>query len=275
MANIQWQEGGGRFKLNNGLELEYECYGPSPQEAFTLVLLHEGLGSVSLWKEFPKKLADETGLGVFVYSRAGYGQSDAGDLPWPIDYMSQEAHKTLPQIIDAIDAKQIVLVGHSDGASIAAIYAGGVEDHRVRGLVMLAPHFFTEPMGLASIEKAKEAFEQGDLKSGLARHHKDPDHCFTGWNDSWLHPEFKEWNIADSIDHFRIPVLAIQGQDDQYGTLAQIEEIKARIYAPAEFGILENCKHSPHLDQPEKTLNLIADYLDRLQSIEKTEVKVA
>lgn len=251
-----------------GKTLEYVCHGPPPSQAPTLVLLHEGLGCVQLWRDFPQALAKATGLGVFAYSRAGYGRSDPADLPRPLDYMTREAEEVLPQVLDAIGVERAVLVGHSDGATIAAIYAGSVADYRVRALVLMAPHFFTEDMGLAEIAKAKAAFEAGDLRSGLAKYHADPDNAFRGWNDCWLHPDFKDWNVADAIDHLRIPTLAIQGRDDQYGSLAQITEIETRAYAPVDTLLLDDCRHAPFLDQPEQVTLAISEFCARLMRLE-------
>ncbi|MBD1548644.1 alpha/beta fold hydrolase [Roseibium aggregatum] len=275
MPEFEWRDGVATTITVNGKSLEAVCYGPSPDQAPTIVLLHEGLGCVALWREFPKKLVEATGFGVFAWSRGGYGQSDTVDLPRPLDYMTREAVHVLPGVLDTIGFKHGILVGHSDGASIAAIYAGSVEDHRVRGLVLMAPHFFTEEGGLKSIAEAKEAYETGDLRFRLAKYHKDVDNAFRGWNDAWLDPGFKSWNIAEAIDYLRIPVLAIQGADDQYGTLAQIEEIENRIYSPVDVEILADCKHSPFLEQPEKTLAAISEFCARLERIETAEVEIA
>ena len=247
----------------------------SYQSAPTIVMLHEGLGCVGLWGDFPEKLRAATGAGVFAYSRAGYGQSDPVDLPRQLDYMTHEAVDILPGVLDAIGFEHGILLGHSDGASIAAIYAGSIEDFRVRGLVLMAPHFFTEEMGLKSIAEAKAAYDDGDLRPRLAKYHRNVDNVFRGWNDAWLDPGFEDWNIAESIDYLRIPVLAIQGADDQYGTLAQIREIENRIYSPLDVEILADCKHSPHAEQPEKTLAAISEFCARLARIEAAEVEVA
>ena len=251
-----------------GKSLEYACYGPTPSEAPTLVLLHEGLGCVALWRDFPRVLAEATGMGVFVYSRAGYGQSDVADLPRPLNYMTLEATEVLGDVLDFAQIERAVLLGHSDGATIAAIYAGSVPDYRVRAIALMAPHFFTEDAGLAEIAKAKDAFETGDLRAGLAKYHKDPDCAFRGWNDAWLHPDFQDWNVADVIDHLRIPTLAIQGRQDQYGTLTQIEEIEARAYSPVEMLVLDNCRHAPHVDQPQAVTTAIAVFCERLFALE-------
>ncbi len=271
--NVEWTAKG--FLTASGKSLEYACWGCPPSEAPTLVLLHEGLGCTALWRDFPAKLAEATGFGVFAYSRAGYGQSDPADLPRPLDYMTREATEVLPEVLDAIGFERGVLVGHSDGATISAIYAGSVIDMRVRGVVTMAPHFFTEDMGLTEIAAAKQVFDRGDLRDRMAKYHADPDNTFRGWNDSWLHPDFKEWNVSEVIDYIRVPVLAIQGKDDQYGTLAQIEELESRSYAPVDSVILYDCRHTPFLDQPEKVLSAIADFCARLERIEAAQPELA
>jgi pimeloyl-ACP methyl ester carboxylesterase len=253
-----------------GFELECQCWGPAPGMASTTVLLHEGLGSLGLWRDFPHKLAKATGYGVFAYSRAGYGTSQLAQLPRPLDYMTREALDVLPEVLEKIGFQRGLLLGHSDGASIAAIYAGSVEDHRIRGLGLIAPHFFTEPEGLDSIAKARTAYQTSDLRERLGRYHDDPDHAFYGWNDAWLAPGFKAWNIEEAIAYLRVPVLAIQGKDDQYGTLAQIKALENGLYSPLELEILDNCGHSPHREQSDKTLAAIKEFaatLDRIEAV--------
>ena len=271
MSDFIWSEDPSIQLKSNGKSLEYSCFGPSPDQAATILLLHEGLGCVALWRDFPAKLAKASGFGVMAYSRAGYGQSDPADLPRPLDYMTREAVDSLPQLIAAAGLQQIILLGHSDGASIAAIYGGSVEDHRVRGLILMAPHFFTEDMGLASIAEAKVAYENTDLSTRMSKYHNNPDNAFYGWNDSWLHADFKNWNITDVIDYIRVPVLAIQGREDQYGTTAQIEALKAQLYAPLETVLLENCQHTPFLEQPDLTLRSITKFCTRLHAIETAQ----
>lgn len=268
-----WQADG--FLDAGGKRLHYRCFGPAPSEAPTIVMLHEGLGSAGLWRDFGEKIAEATGMGVFAYSRAGYGQSDPAELPRPLDYMTREAVDVLPAVLERIGFQRGVLLGHSDGATIAAIYAGSIEDYRVRGIALMAPHFFTEEMGLAEIAKAKQAFETGDLRDRMAKHHDDADHTFRGWNDAWLDPAFAAWNVGEVIDYLRIPALAIQGRQDQYGTLAQIEELDTRAYSPVDVVILDDCRHAPHVDQPEKTLAAIAEFAARLERIEAAEVEAA
>ena len=221
----------------------------------------KGLGCVALWRDFPQALAAATGWGVFVYSRAGYGLSDPVDLPRPLDYMSREARFSLPAVLDAIELERGVLLGHSDGASIAAIAAGEHVDERIKGLILMAPHLFTEEMGLASIAAARGAYEMGDLRAKLAKYHAHVDVAFRGWNDAWLDPGFKAWNIEDSVSRWRVPALLIQGADDQYGTLRQIRAIEARSPAPVTSLILETCRHAPQVDRPEATIEAIARFV--------------
>src|SRR5216110_1216930 len=190
-------------------DLEYRMIGPMPDAAPTIVMLHEGLGSAGLWGDFPEKLQAATGVGVFVYSRAGYGNSTPVKLPRPLDYMQVEALDVLPKLLDAIGFRRGLLLGHSDGASIATIYAGSVQDHRVRGLTLIAPHFFTEDMGIAEIARAKEAYATTDLRQKLGRWHGDVDNAFRGWNDVWLDPEFRKWDITEPLAYIRVPILIV------------------------------------------------------------------
>lgn len=249
-----------------GKSLHYACTGPHPDEAPTLILLHEGLGSVGLWRDFPVRLAAATGFGVMAYSRAGYGRSDPAALPRPLDYMTREAVEVLPQVLDHIGVQRGILLGHSDGATIAAIHAGTMADMRIGGVITMAPHFFTEPMGLAAIARAKDAFDAGDLRARLARHHDDPDNAFRGWNDAWLDPAFEAWNVAEVLSGIRVPVLAIQGIADEYGTLAQIEEIEKHCLAPVEVLVLEDCRHAPFLDQPDAVLCVVTRFCQHVRA---------
>ena len=242
-------------------KLEYSFVGPQPDEAPTLVLLHEGLGCVGLWNDFPTKLSEATGLGVFAYSRAGYGRSSPVELPRPLSYMHDEARETLPLLLDAIGFRRGLLVGHSDGASIAAVYAGSHQDHRVGGLVLIAPHFFTEDAGIASIVEARKAYETGDLRARLSRWHADVDNAFKGWNGAWLDPDFRKWDISDFLAYIRVPVLIVQGEEDQYGTVKQIEVAQEECYCPVEVALLHGARHSPQREAPEPTLKAITDFV--------------
>jgi pimeloyl-ACP methyl ester carboxylesterase len=246
-----------------GQRLEYRFVGPQPDQAPTLVLLHEGLGCVGLWNNFPEKLAAATGTGVFVYSRAGYGKSSPVSLPRPLSYMHDEARETLPKLLDAIGFRRGLLIGHSDGASIAAIYAGGHQDHRVGGLVLIAPHFFTEDPGIASIVEARKAYETGDLRARLARWHDGVDNAFKGWNGAWLDPQFRKWDITEFLAYIRVPMLIVQGEDDQYGTVKQIEVAQQECYCPVEVALLQGARHSPQREAFEPTLNAISDFVAR------------
>jgi pimeloyl-ACP methyl ester carboxylesterase len=248
----------------NARRLECRAWGGSPSERPTVVLLHEGVGCVGMWRSFPEILAAQTGWCVFAYSRAGYGHSDPVELPRPLDYMHREAIDILPRVLDAIGFRRGVVLGHSDGASIATIHAGTIADSRIRGIGLIAPHFFTEPNGLAAISKIKAQYEAGDLRDRLARYHADVDIAFRGWCDAWLNPGFKSWNIEAFIGPVRSPILAIQGQDDQYGTLRQIEALANAVHAPLAAEILQKCRHSPHLEQPNRTLAIVSDFLARL-----------
>jgi pimeloyl-ACP methyl ester carboxylesterase len=246
------------------MRLEYRMIGPLPNEAPTIVMLHEGLGCVGLWGDFPDKLQAATGAGVFVYSRAGYGRSSPVKLPRPLTFMHEEAREVLPKVLDAIGFRRGLLLGHSDGASIATIYAGSVQDHRVRGLTLIAPHFFTEDMGIAEIVRAKEAYATTDLRQKLARWHSDVDNAFRGWNDAWLNPQFRKWDITEPLAYIRVPILIVQGEDDQYGTERQIELARQECYCPVEVAIYPGVRHSPHREAPELLLSSVSEFATRL-----------
>jgi len=241
-------------------DLEYRMIGPAPDQAPTLVLLHEGLGSVTLWGDFPDKLQEATGAGVFAYSRAGYGASSPVKLPRSLDYMHREALDVLPTLLDAIGFRRGILVGHSDGASIAAIYAGGRQDFRVQAIALLAPHFMVEDMGLKAIAETRTAYETTNLREKLARWHKDVDNAFYGWSGAWLDPKFRSWDISDYLGYIRVPIALLQGADDQYGTIRQVEIAQEECYCPVEVTVLERTGHSPHREAPGATLNAISDF---------------
>jgi pimeloyl-ACP methyl ester carboxylesterase len=246
------------------MRLEYRMIGPRPHAAPTIVLMHEGLGSVEVWGSFAGGLAAATGAGVFSYSRAGYGRSSPSKLPRPVSFMHDEARDVLPRVLAAMDFHRGLLIGHSDGASIAALYAGTIQDHRVRGLVLIAPHFFTEDMGIAEIARAKAAFDAGPLRAKLARMHADPDNAFRSWCDPWLDPEFRKFDLRDSLAHIRVPILIVQGENDQYGTARQIEVAREECYCPVEVALLPDARHAPHREAPEATLRAVADFCNRL-----------
>jgi pimeloyl-ACP methyl ester carboxylesterase len=235
-----------------GHRLEFARIGGNPSRP-TLIFLHEGLGSLALWKDFPARLAQATGAPALIYSRHGYGKSDrlVGDRG--VDYMHVEALATLPELRRELGLEDVILIGHSDGASIALIHAGAAK-WPVRALILEAPHVFVENVGLRSIFVAKTAFETTPMRDRLARYHDDPEGAFWGWNRIWLDPAFRTWDIQALLPRIRCPVLEIQGADDEYGTLAQLDAIERAISGPVERLVLADCKHSPHRDQEEQTL---------------------
>ena len=222
-------------------------------------MLHEGLGSVSHWKDFPRVLAEATGAGVFLYSRYGHGNSDALQEPRSVSYMHHEAQIVLPEILRKAGIERPVLLGQSDGASIAILYAGAFPDS-VAGLILEAPHVFVEEITISSIAHARVLYQKTDLPQRLARYHAHVDALFWGWNNIWLDPRFRDWNIEAFLDSIRCPVLVLQGAQDEYGTPSQIEAIQRRIPA-ASAVLLDNCKHAPHRDRPDATLAAIRQFL--------------
>jgi pimeloyl-ACP methyl ester carboxylesterase len=242
------------------MQLEYRMIGPHPEAAPTLVMLHEGLGCVGMWIDFPDVLQAATGCGVFVYSRVGYGQSSPAKLPRKLDFMHVEARRTLPRILDTIGFQRGLLVGHSDGASIAAIYGGSVQDHRIAGLVLMAPHFFVEKVTSASIAELHEAYTTTDLRTRLARWHKDVDATVHGWTDVWLKNDFRSWDLTEDLAYIRVPILIVQGEDDQYGTIRQIEAAQEECYCPVEVALLPNVKHVPYREGAELTLEIVTEF---------------
>jgi pimeloyl-ACP methyl ester carboxylesterase len=295
-------------------QLEFVWHGPGPAEAPTLVFLHEGLGCVAMWRDFPEQLVAKTGCAALVYSRAGYGNSDPCELPRSVRFMHDEALVTLPRVLDAFQIREAILVGHSDGGSIALINAGGDVNHEdtkntktadnnrnqtgelspktlIRGLILEAPHVFVEEVGLESIRKIAEEYRAAIvsvpsseilegrmpanrsqdagapsvLKQRLARYHgENVDKTFWGWNDVWLNPEFRSWNIEEYLPHIRVPVLLIQGEEDQYGTLAQVKAIEAGCQGPVLSVLFAECGHSPHLDQTERTLEAMREFVEEI-----------
>jgi pimeloyl-ACP methyl ester carboxylesterase len=224
-----------------------------------IVMLHEGLGSISLWRDVPQRLCERTRCTVFAYSRYGYGRSEVFREPREPDYMHHEGEVVLLALLSALEIDRPILFGHSDGASIALIFAGTHPD-AVRGLVLEAPHVFVEDLSVRSIAQAKTIFATTDLPAKLARHHADAGATFYGWNDIWLDPRFRAWNIEDYAARVRAPVLLIQGDADEYGTIAQLDSIAARVPG-AEIAMIPGAGHSPHRDAPELVLDRIAAFV--------------
>ncbi len=245
--------------------LDYRWIHPRRDGRPTLVFLHEGLGAVAIWKDFPDRVAEATGCGVFIYSRAGYGRSTPVTLPRPLTYMHHEGLDVLPRLLQRLQLGPVILVGHSDGASIALIHAGGTPAPDVRGVIALAPHVMNEDICVASIRAARIAYETGDLRDRLARlHHDNVDCAFWGWNGAWLDPDFMHWNLEEYLPGIRVPVMVIQGRDDEYGSSVQYDSIRAKAGAGAEVVLLDHCRHSPHRDQPEAVLAAITRFVQSL-----------
>ena len=244
----------------DGKRLETMWIEPQQDGLPTIVMLHEGLGSIALWKDFPAQLAARTGSGVLVYSRYGHGSSDKLVEKRPVRFMHREGEIVLPELLGKLGIAKSILIGHSDGGSIALIFAGNYPD-AVSGLILEAPHVFVEDLSIASIAQAKVTYKTTDFPQRLGRYHANVDATFWGWNDIWLDPAFRSWNIEEYVPRITCPVLCIQGEEDEYGTIAQVEAIKDG--APqTQIAMLSNCKHSPHRDQAEKTLELMAEFVE-------------
>jgi len=259
----------------DGRRIEAAWWGPTPDDAPTLVLLHEGLGCVALWRDFPAKLAQATGFGVVAYSRFGYGQSDSVTLPRPLTYMQDEAHHVLGRVLDVAGVRRCVLLGHSDGASIALIRAGSFQDRRVRGIALIAPHVMVEPLSTVEIERAKQRWSTTDLRARMQKYHRDPDAAFLGWNGAWLDPRFP-WvlELQPEIAHVRVPILVVQGEADPYGTLEHLRIIERESYCPVDSLVLPGIGHAPHVEAPGQTLAAVADFAGRIFRIHEATTSV-
>ncbi len=245
-----------------GRTIDYVRIGGARPARPPLVFLHEGLGSIAMWRDFPARVAAATGCDAVVYSRHGYGNSSPLDAPRAVEYMHDEALDVLPRLLDELGVARPVLVGHSDGASIALLHAGA-SGRPVAGVVAMAPHVMVEDVSIAAIEAARVAYASTDLRDRLARHHADVDSAFLGWNRVWLDPAFRAWNIESCLAGIRCPLLAIQGEDDAYGTMEQLRRIAAHVPA-AELVALAACRHSPHRDRPDAVEAAIAAFVDRI-----------
>jgi pimeloyl-ACP methyl ester carboxylesterase len=226
-----------------------------------LVLLHEGLGSVGRWKEFPEALNDAIGQRVLAFSRFGHGHSEPPARRRTVGFHHEEALDVLPPLLSQLDAEEPILVGHSDGGSIALIHAA---HHPVTGLALLAPHTVVEDVTVEAIRETRVAYEGGDLRERMARHHDDPDAAFWGWCNVWLDPAFRAWSLEDEVERVTAPTLLIQGADDPYGTLGQLDRIEARVHGPVERLVVPG-GHSPHLEQSETVVAAIAAFARSLR----------
>lgn len=252
-AELRWNE--------RDIRIEYQWVGISNAAAPTLVFLHEGLGSVALWKEFPDSLCQRLQIRGLVYSRPGYGSStprNANDY-WGKDFMHQQAWEVLPTLLATLNVQSPWLLGHSDGGSIALLYASRFTE-QCAGAIVVAPHIMVEDISIRSISEARQAYHQRGLREKLARYHEDVDSAFLGWNDAWLSPAFRDWSIESELSSIRCPLLAIQGEQDEYGTLRQITDIKEHL-PHTQLLALANCGHSPHRDQPEALMTAITEFI--------------
>jgi pimeloyl-ACP methyl ester carboxylesterase len=258
-VEISWRERRVR------IELQRIAPAHARGDAPLMVFLHEGLGSLAMWRDFPQRLCDAAGVHGLVYSRPGYGRSTPRppDEHWGVDFMHRQAHEVLPALLDALridgTRQPLWLFGHSDGGSIALLHAARFA-HHVSGVVVMAPHVSVEDKAITSIRQARDNYLRTDLKQRLARYHEDVDSAFWGWNDIWLHPPFKHWNIEAEVARIRCPLLALQGSDDEYGTLDQIHAIARRV-PHAEWVELQQCGHSPQRDQPERVIEEVQRFV--------------
>ncbi len=248
-------------------KLEALWAGPEPTEAPMLVMLHEGLGSADLWGKLPALLAEATGLTVLAYSRAGHGASTPAMLPDRFTFMHDEALKVLPRVLGHVGFRKGVLVGASDGATIAAIYAGSVKDERVRGVSLTAPHFIVEEVTAAGARAGKVAYEQGELKRRLARWHANVDIAFYTWNQAFASPEFKQWfDATPLLRNIHVPVQVLQGEQDEYGTPEQLTIARRECAGPVEAHLLPGIGHSIHKEAPELMCRMISDFVAKTLS---------
>jgi len=243
----------------DGKRLAMRRIGATRPEHPTIVMLHEGLGSVEMWKDFPEHLAARTECTVIAYSRYGHGNSERLTEKRAVEYMHHEGEVVLPELLDKLRITHPILLGHSDGASIALIFASTYPEIP-QALILEAPHVFVEDLSVASIANAKVAFRTTELRQKLARYHAHVDETFWGWNDIWLDPRFRPWNIESYLPAIRCPILCIQGEQDEYGTIAQVLAIQRQV-SGTQVVMLPECRHSPHRDQPEATLNAMAEFI--------------
>jgi pimeloyl-ACP methyl ester carboxylesterase len=248
----------------DGTRLECRRVGPGSEDAPTIVFLHEGLGSVSTWRDFPDALAEATGCDALVYSRAGYGRSDSVELPRPVRFMHDEA-ETLAKVVQRAGLRDVILLGHSDGASIALIAAGRRAIPGLRALVVEAPHVFAEPCGLESIARIADAYRTTNLRARLERHHgANTDVAFWGWNGVWLHPDFRAWNIDEFLPGIDVPALVVQGESDEYGSWAHVESIQRYSGGLVETLAIPDCGHAPHAEHRDAVLAAMAGFIRRV-----------
>jgi pimeloyl-ACP methyl ester carboxylesterase len=248
----------------DGRSLDYRLLGDRGGEP-ALVFLHEGLGSVELWRSYPEDVVARTGGEALVYSRYGHGWSDPLDAPRTPDFMHREGLVVLPELLDRLGFDRPILIGHSDGASIAIVHAGA--GHDVAGLILLAPHVYVEEISMSGLDAAWERFETTDLAAKMAKYHADPDRTFRGWGEIWRSPDFRSWNIEEYLPGISCPVLLIQGNQDEYGTVGQLASIERQVSGPVETVFLDECGHSPHLSRPDVVVDVTTEFVARMLAI--------
>ena len=251
------------FVQVNGVRLEFSWYGPPPSQAATIVFLHEGLGSITQWRNFPAELCARLGCGGLVYNRCGHGRSDPLSAPRTVRFMHDEATEVLPRLLDIFEVRRPVLIGHSDGASIALIYAGSVGDPCA--LVLEAPHVFVEDVTVTRITELRDMYRTTDLRTKLARHHTNVDSLFQYWTDVWLRPDFRAWNIEAYLPNVLCPTLVIQGRQDEYGTDHQVSAVTSAIGGRCEGIMLDRCGHAPHIDQRTMVADIVTQFIRHLE----------
>ncbi len=251
------------FATAAGHRLEYEWFGEANAASPVLVFLHEGLGSIRQWRDFPAQVAAATGCRALAYNRYGYGDSDVLEAPRTPTFMHDEARIALPELLRALDVHEPILVGHSDGASISLIHAGS--GFPVRAAAVAAPHVFMEPVNLVSIAALTQTFDTTDLPEKLGKYHRDPRRTFHGWSDVWQSPGFRDWDIQEFLPGIRCPVLAMQGADDQYGSMAQLHAIARQVNGPCEVLEIPGCGHSPHREQPQAMLAALVRFVESVR----------
>jgi pimeloyl-ACP methyl ester carboxylesterase len=262
------------LRTNQNHRLDHRWIPGTDPSAPTLVFLHQGLGSISTWRDFPDRVVAETGASALVYSRLGHGHSDPLTEPRGLDYLHREALEVLPSVLDQMGIDDPLLIGHSDGASIALIFAAA-SGWPLRGAIIEAPHIFVEPITLAGVRQMTETARTTDLLERLKRHHRSPEPLFRAWSDTWLEPSFAGWNIESLLPDIECPLLLIQGEDDEYGTPEQVHAIARQISASSQTLLLPGCGHTPHRDRAELVLKVQADFIRRIIAESKAANRTA
>jgi pimeloyl-ACP methyl ester carboxylesterase len=243
--------------------IEILTIGDFSDQTPVLVLLHEGLGSISMWKEIPKLIHEKTKLNILTYSRFGYGKSSITDLPRPLDYMTVEAEKYLPMILKKLSIRKHFLIGHSDGATIAALGSLKSMNNNLLGTILIAPHFFVEQDNIIAIKNTTHQYKKGTLRTKLKKYHDNVDNAFLGWSNVWLNEEFSNWDITNLLSNIKIPIIGIQGLNDPYGSIAQLDILEKKLTVPFTKITIENCGHNPFHEHLDTTLEYINKFITK------------